>query len=64
MLYVADEIRDINAALKSNVRIACVTWGFNTERALQNKHPDYIVSTPEELLDVVNHYFTKKINRL
>ncbi len=64
MLYVADEIRDINAALKSNVRIACVTWGFNTERALQNKHPDYIVATPEELLDVVNHYFTKKINRL
>lgn len=59
-LYVADEVRDINAALKSNVRIACVTWGFNTERALLNKHPDYIVRTPEELFTIVMGYFRTK----
>lgn len=60
LLYVADEIRDINAALKSNVRIVCVTWGFNTETALLNKHPDYIVTSPQELLNIVNKFFNKK----
>lgn len=49
VLYVGDEIRDTIASRKAKIEIASVTWGFNTEQALQKFKPDYLLHTPKDL---------------
>jgi len=53
VLYVGDEIRDIEAAHAVEIPVAGVTWGFNTAEALEGAMPDYLISSPHELLDIV-----------
>jgi len=50
VLYIGDEIRDITAAKKLGVKIASVTWGYNSSSSLKIHNPDYLISSPEELL--------------
>ncbi len=52
-ICVGDEVRDIDAARKAGVRIACVTWGFNSRKLLERNNPDFIVSKPQQLLKVI-----------
>ena len=42
ILYIGDETRDIEAARKSGISIAAVTWGYNSFQALKNFlcHPE------------------------
>lgn len=47
--YIGDEIRDIQAARKSNVHSAAVSWGFNTKKILQQHKPDFLFNDPIEL---------------
>lgn len=49
IVYVGDEIRDIEAAKKTKVQMISVTWGFNTRHGLEKYNPDVIVDTPKEL---------------
>lgn len=49
-LYIGDEIRDIHACKKAGVKIAAVTWGFNSKEGLAKAHPDFLIDKPEELL--------------
>jgi phosphoglycolate phosphatase len=50
--YVGDEVRDIEAARGAGVKSIAVTWGMNSADALRKSNPDYIVSTPEELVKI------------
>jgi phosphoglycolate phosphatase len=50
LLYVGDEIRDIEAARKAGVRIGVVAWGYNSWKALEALQPDFLWHTPEEML--------------
>ncbi len=50
VVYIGDEIRDIEASKKAGVRIASVTWGLNSKAGLIQYNPDYLISKPEELL--------------
>lgn len=50
VLYVGDEVRDIEACKSAGVEVVAVTWGFNSRKILELNTPDYIVDTPEELL--------------
>lgn len=52
LLYIGDEIRDIKAAKKAGTRSVAVTWGFNSPQSLSNEHPDHLVNTPAELLNL------------
>lgn len=54
VLFVGDETRDIEACKKVGVPIAAVTWGYNSRVALEAMEPDYVVSTPEELLALLS----------
>lgn len=47
--YVGDEIRDIEACKKVGVDIIAVTWGYNSESALQELNPEKLISSPVEL---------------
>jgi phosphoglycolate phosphatase len=50
MLYVGDEIRDIEAAHEAEIPVAAVTWGFNSAAVLEAATPDYLVHHPAELV--------------
>jgi len=52
VLYVGDEIRDITAAKLSNIKIASVSWGYNTVESLLKHKPDYMLNDPSELIDI------------
>lgn len=54
VLYVGDEIRDIEAARKVGIKMIAVTWGFNNREGLQQFHPDVLIDTPSELLVSLN----------
>jgi len=53
VLYVGDELRDIEAAKKAGVAVAAVTWGFHTAELLRTGAPDFVVSDPAELVTLV-----------
>ena len=52
-IYVGDEIRDIEAAAKSNVRSVCVSWGYNDIFSLMKAKPVFIVDSFDELLSLI-----------
>ncbi|MCL5113139.1 MAG: HAD hydrolase-like protein [Patescibacteria group bacterium] len=52
VVYVGDEIRDIVASQKVQIKIAAVTWGFNSRSALKKHHPDYLINNPLDLLKI------------
>lgn len=52
VLYVGDETRDIEAAKIAGLRMAAVSWGYNSSEALLSLAPDYLLSSPGELLSL------------
>ncbi len=52
LIYIGDEIRDIEACRKANIDIISVSWGFNSLESLQ-QHTKKVVSTPQELLETL-----------
>lgn len=55
ILYVGDEIRDVDACKKAGIDIAAVTWGFSTKSALTQKNPTYVVDSEEQLLQIIKN---------
>ena len=53
VLYVGDEIRDIEAAVAAGFDVAAVGWGLNSEAALIRNTPTYFVAEPLELIQVL-----------
>jgi phosphoglycolate phosphatase len=53
VFYVGDETRDIEAAKKSGVRAIAVTWGFNSPDVLASHQPDFLIQTPDQMLDIL-----------
>jgi phosphoglycolate phosphatase len=49
VLYVGDEVRDVEAAEKAGVAVAAVTWGFHSGSLLQSHGPDHLVTDPAQL---------------
>ena len=53
VLYIGDEIRDIEAARTAKIDIAAVTWGLNSADALAEKTPNWLITEPTEILTAV-----------
>lgn len=51
--YVGDEVRDIQAAHRIGIKAIAVGWGFQLPEILSEYHPDFLLSEPRELLEVV-----------
>jgi len=49
MIYVGDEVRDVEACHKIGVKIVSVTWGYNSKKALKKAGADYVVESSFEL---------------
>lgn len=54
VLYVGDELRDIEACKKIGLKIVVVTWGFNTKEILHKFEPDYLVNKPLQIVNILN----------
>jgi len=52
ILYVGDETRDIEAARKTGIKSIAVTWGYNSAKALKASNPDYLIHTPQQLIQL------------
>lgn len=52
VIYVGDEVRDIEAAKKAKLQVAAVSWGLNHPEILAKYEPDYLVSSAEELISI------------
>lgn len=53
VIYVGDEVRDIESARKAGVGVGAVTWGYNDEDLLQLNNPDFLFDIPQELLTLI-----------
>ena len=53
VLLVGDEVRDIEAARKSGIKVAAVSWGYNTKDILLKSKPDFLFKKPLEILNII-----------
>lgn len=56
VVYVGDEIRDIDAAKKTGIKVIAVGWGFNSPQALAAQNPNFLIERPQELIDIMNSW--------
>ena len=54
VVYIGDEIRDIDAAHQAGIKIISVTWGFNSEIGLKAHRPDYLVNQPSQIIQALS----------
>lgn len=53
VLYVGDELRDIEACKKVKMASAAVTWGYDSEELILKGKPDCIVHHPKEIAKII-----------
>jgi phosphoglycolate phosphatase len=53
VVYVGDEVRDIEATKALGVRVIAVTWGYTAREYLAAHEPDHLIDRPEELLQIL-----------
>ncbi len=56
VIYVGDEVRDIEAAREAGIKIVSVTWGYNTADSLQKKN-SLIADDVAELATIIEKTF-------
>jgi HAD superfamily hydrolase (TIGR01549 family) len=50
IIYIGDEIRDIDACRKVGIKIISVCWGYNDKDSLMRENAGFIVEKPAEIL--------------
>ncbi len=50
LLYIGDETRDVEASHSTAIRMAAVTWGYNSIDILRSMNPEFLLDHPEQLL--------------
>ena len=56
VVYVGDEIRDIDAAKKTGIKVIAVGWGFNSQEALAAQNPNFLIKSPQELIEIIDSW--------
>lgn len=54
IIYVGDEIRDIEASRKAGVKVIAVSWGLSSRKLLESAEPDQIADSPADLLQCIH----------
>ncbi|OIJ11085.1 HAD family hydrolase [Anaerobacillus alkalilacustris] len=58
VLYIGDELRDIVACRQVSIKIIWVNWGFDSIEVINKVSPDYVASTPNDIItsvSLINH---------
>lgn len=53
LLYIGDEVRDIEAAHRAGAMAGAVTWGYNSSAALRARRPDWLFQRPGEIVELL-----------
>ncbi|MGE7113422.1 HAD hydrolase-like protein [Lysinibacillus sp. NPDC047702] len=53
VLYIGDEQRDIVACKKVGVPIIWVSWGYDSIEVIQQEEPEYKITVPKEILEII-----------
>lgn len=53
VFYVGDETRDLEAAKKAGIKSVAVSWGYDSVEVLNQLKPDYLLSKPEDLIQIL-----------
>ena len=53
VIYIGDEIRDVEACKKAGIKMIGVSWGLHTVEALKKNGIDYIVKKPDEIFKIL-----------
>jgi len=53
LIYVGDEDRDIYAANRLGIKSIAFSGGYNNESVLKKANPSYLVSSPEQILEIL-----------
>lgn len=64
VIYIGDEIRDIQAARSIEIRVVSVGWGFNAPLALIDRQPDLLITKPLALVDALARFYPSKSTQL
>lgn len=54
VIYIGDEIRDIEACKKVGIKMIGISWGLHTVEALKKNGVDYLVKKSEEILKILS----------
>lgn len=55
MLYVGDELRDIEACNKIGVPFMWVSWGMDGFELIEKEKPAYVAHTPEDIIEQLDN---------
>ena len=64
VIYIGDEIRDIQAARSIQIPIVAVGWGFNAPTTLIDKDPDFLITQPKGLLNALARLYPDRSSQL
>jgi phosphoglycolate phosphatase len=64
VIYIGDEIRDIQAARSISIRVVAVGWGFNAPTALIDRQPDLFITKPIALLNALARFYPPQSTHL
>ncbi len=53
IIYIGDELRDINSCKAVGAKIVSVTWGYDPRELLLKGEPDYIADSPSDILNII-----------
>lgn len=54
IIYIGDEVRDIIACKKIDVKVIGAEWGYDSTVLLKKERPDYLLRRPYEIIEVVS----------
>ena len=52
---IGDAVSDIRAAKETSIKSIAVGWGHQSPSRLMTADPDYLVSSPQELLELLKN---------
>lgn len=53
IIYVGDEVADVQACKQVGIKVIAVSWGFSKKKDLQKAKPDYLVNSFNEIESVI-----------
>lgn len=53
IVYIGDELRDIEASRRAGVPVISVTWGYDSRDLLKSGNPDYLAESPSEIANFI-----------
>lgn len=53
IIYIGDELRDIEACRKNNIPIVSIPWGLNSFEALEKHNPGLVAQSAEEAFNLL-----------